>query len=223
MQRSHVLAFVTGLAAAGSGFFITGFGPDDVDHAGHDHTDHAHHDGHDHADHQDGHTMSPEEEMAAYMATIMPGQHHEHLAKSVGMWDAKTSFTMEPGAPPLEGVGTMECKMIFGGRYLEAHFHMDDMMGMPFDGLSHAGYDNIREQYVTTWMDTMGTGIMYMTGHIHENGKMEMQGKTAMPTGEKGMKIVSQWQGENQFTDTFYDKMPDGSWVKSGYIAYTRR
>lgn len=206
MQRTHTLAFVAGLAAAGSLFFVTGFGPGHDDHEGHDKQ-----------------AMSPEEEMAAYMATIMPGEHHKHLAKSVGTWDAKTSFMMEPGAPPMEGVGTMTCEMIFGGRYLEAKFHMDDMMGMPFDGLSHTGYDNIREEYVTTWMDTFGTGIMYMTGHIHENGKMEMHGTTAMPSGDKGMKIVSKWDGDDTFTDTFYDEMPDGSWAKSGHITYTRR
>ncbi|MEM9373707.1 MAG: DUF1579 family protein [Planctomycetota bacterium] len=215
MQRSHLVAFAAGLAAAGSGFFVTGFGPD--------HGDHKHHD-HDHHKHAaDAPAMSPEEEMEAYMASIMPGDHHAELAKAAGTWDAVTSFMMEPGAPPVAGVGTMECEMVLGGRYLQGRFHMDDMMGVPFDGLSFAGYDNIREEYVTTWMDTFGTGIMYMTGHMHENGKMEMVGASAMPSGDRHMKIVSEWDGDDQFTDTFYDKQPDGSWMKSGHIKYTRR
>ncbi len=210
-KRAAGLAFGAGVVTTAAAVVLLGAGPD------HDH-DHKPHDEHDAAA-----AMSPQEEMEAYMATIMPGEHHKHLVKSAGMWDAKTSFMMEPGAPPVEGVGTMECEMIFGGRYLECRFHMDDMMGMPFDGLSHAGYDNVRQQYVSTWMDTFGTGIMYMTGHMHENGKMEMHGKTAMPSGEKGMKIVSEWHSDDHFTDTFYDQMPDGTWVKSGQIEYTRR
>lgn len=215
MQRTTVLAFLAGAAAAGSALFTTGFGPDHSNHSDHGHA-HADQDGH------AGHAMSPEEEMAAYMASIMPGEHHEHLAKVVGTWDAVTSFVVDPSQPPLDGTGTMECEMVLGGRYVQGHFHMDDMMGMPFDGISFAGYDNLRQEFVSTWMDSMGTGIMYMTGQM-EGQKMELQGSVAAPGGEKHMKIVTEWQDDDHFTDTFMDKQPDGSWVQSGQISYTRR
>jgi len=213
MQRTTVLAFAAGMAAAGSALFVTGFGPE------HDHKGHQNGSATDHADH----AMTPEEEMAAYMASIMPGEPHADLAKGVGTWDAVTSFVMEPSAPPVAGVGTMETEMVLGGRYLVGHFHMDDMMGMPFDGISYTGYDNLRGEYVSTWMDSFGTGIMYMTGHMHETGKMQLQGSAAAPGGEKHMKIISEWQDDDHFTDTFMDKQPDGTWVKSGQIKYTRR
>ncbi|MFK7884734.1 MAG: DUF1579 family protein [Phycisphaerales bacterium] len=214
MQRATVLAFAAGVAAAGTGLFVIGLAPEHDEHAGHDHTDHA-----DHADH----AMSPEEEMEAYMATIMPGEHHAAMRRSVGSWTAKTSFVMTPDTPPVEGVGTMEAEWVLGGRYIQGHFHMDDMMGMPFDGISYAGYDNIRQEYVTAWMDTFGTGILRMTGHVHENGQHVMVGKTAMPEGEREMKIVTVWQDDDNFVDRFYDQMPDGSWNQSGTITYTRR
>ncbi len=33
-------------------------------------------------------------------------------------------------------------------------------MGMPFEGMGIDGYDNLAKQYVSTWVDNMGTGIM---------------------------------------------------------------
>ena len=38
------------------------------------------------------------------------------------------------------------------------------MMGQPFSGVGIDGYDNLRKKYVTTWIDTMGTGIFSMEG-----------------------------------------------------------
>ena len=37
-------------------------------------------------------------------------------------------------------------------------------MGQPFEGISTTGYDNAKKIYVNTWIDNMGTGIMYLTG-----------------------------------------------------------
>lgn len=217
MQRTSLLAFAAGVAATASVVFLTGFGPGD------DH-DHDHH-GHDHGTNgsaQD-HGMSPEEEMAAYMASIMPGEEHAAMGKYIGTWDAKTSFVMDPNSPPVEGVGTMTCDWQLGGRYVRGQFHMDDMMGMPFDGLSYAGFNNITKQHVSVWMDTFGTGIIRMTGHVDEQGVQHMSGITAGPAGDTKMEIVTEWDGKNSFSDTFYDILPDGTRVQSGHIVYTRR
>ena len=37
-------------------------------------------------------------------------------------------------------------------------------MGQPFTGVSTTGYDNAKKLFVNTWIDNMGTGIMYLTG-----------------------------------------------------------
>lgn len=213
MQKTTMLAFLAGVAATGGVVVLTGFGPE--------HEGHGQDTGHGAGNGQQA-SMTPEEEMAAWMATANPGEQHAALARSVGSWKAKTSFLMDPTAPPVEAEGTMTCEWVLGGRFVKADFHVDDMMGMPFDGLSYVGYDNIKQEYVSTWMDTFGTGIMMMTG-THDGDTATMGGTFMSPMGEETMKIVTEWTDDDHFTDTFYDLMPDGSWQKSGHIEYSRK
>jgi hypothetical protein len=42
---------------------------------------------------------------------------------------------------------------------------------MPFEGRGTEAYDNITKQYVNTWIDNMGTGIMHSTGPCQDAGK----------------------------------------------------
>lgn len=226
MKQSTILAFLAGAAATGVAVTLTGLGPEHASHASAGHhqpeKDGQGHNGHGAGGDHHQTEMSPEEEMAAWMASSTPGEHHAMLARAVGSWSAKTSFNMEPGAPPMEGEGTMTCEWVLGGRFVKSEMHMDDMMGMPFDGLGYSGYDNLKKEFVGTWMDTFGTGIMMMTG-THTGEQATMVGTVMTPAGEATMKIVSDWQDDDHFTDTFYDLMPDGSWQKSGHVAYTRK
>ena len=45
-------------------------------------------------------------------------------------------------------------------------------MGMPFEGISIVGYDNALKMYISTWVDNMGTGIMYMKGTYDEKNQL---------------------------------------------------
>jgi hypothetical protein len=115
--------------------------------------------------------MDPEEMMAIYMQAATPGAHHEILGKFVGTFRVSGQMWMAPGAEPVESSGTSEARMIFGGRYLEQQFS-GNFMGMPFEGVSITGYDNVKKQFVGTWIDSMGTGIMTSTGSIDESGRV---------------------------------------------------
>jgi hypothetical protein len=44
-------------------------------------------------------------------------------------------------------------------------------MGMPFEGLGLMGYDNTSGRFQTSWVDNMGTMIMYMTGQYDPAAK----------------------------------------------------
>lgn len=165
--------------------------------------------------------MSPEDMMAQMAKIGEPGSQHKELGKAIGNWTAKTSFVMGPDAPPMEGSGTMSTEWVLGGRFIKSNFKMD-LMGQPFEGLSYMGYDNAHKRYVSTWMDTMTTNIIYMTGD-KENDQMVMKGTSTTPMGDNPMKIVSKWNDDGTMTDMFYDQMPDGEWVNSGTITYTRK
>ena len=166
--------------------------------------------------------MSPEEMMAAMSNMGTPGEHHEELMKTVGEWNAKASFIMDPAAPPTESTGTMSIESVLGGRFVKCDFSMD-FMGLPFEGLSYAGYDNYHKQYVSIWMDTMSTKITFLEGNHDKDGALVMEGISTTPMGDNPMKIVTTHEDDDHFTDHFYDKMPDGTWFNSGTIKYSRK
>jgi len=212
MNRSTIAAFGAGALAAAGALALIASGP-----GGHD-TDDAEH----------GHAameMDPDEMMAAYMALGQPGEHHQELMKSVGEWDAVTAFVMDPTNPDERTIEKGSCTVvpIMGGRFVKARF-ASSMMGMPFEGLSFSGYDNGREMFASTWMDTVSTSITYMEGDMNDDGDLVMKGMAYAPgAGEYMMKMVYKWDDSDHWTQVFYDQMPDGSWFNSGEIRYTRR
>jgi Protein of unknown function (DUF1579) len=106
--------------------------------------------------------------MDVYCKAAAPGAAHEMLARMEGSWTTRTQSWMEPGKPPMESSGTSGYKMLFDGRYLHQEFH-GDMMGTPFSGIGIWGYDNQKKKFVSTWIDSMSTGIFYFEG----SGDME--------------------------------------------------
>ena len=77
---------------------------------------------------------------------------------------------MEPDKPPMEGTGTCEQKMLLGGRYLQQEY-TGEMMGSAFTGINLLGYNNYTKKYVSTWIDSMSTGIYYFVGTAGADGK----------------------------------------------------
>ncbi len=108
--------------------------------------------------------------MKVYTKLATPGAPHKRLASMAGSWSTKTTAWMEPDKPPVEGTGTCEQKMLLGGRYLEQTY-TGEMMGNTFTGINVIGYDNYTKKYVSTWIDTMSTGIYYFEGTASANGK----------------------------------------------------
>ncbi len=104
-----------------------------------------------------------EKMMKVYRKLGTPGAPHKKLAALAGRWSTKTKAWMEPDKPPMEGTGSCEQKMILDGRYLQQEY-TGDMMGSPFTGINVIGYDNHSKKYVSTWIDSMSTGIYYFEG-----------------------------------------------------------
>ncbi len=108
--------------------------------------------------------------MDAYTKAGTPGNEHRALANLEGRWKTTTKSWMEPDTPPVEHTGTCEQKMIFGGRFLQQEYS-GDMMGESFMGINLIGYDNFTKKYVSTWIDSMSTGIYYFEGTSSPDGK----------------------------------------------------
>ena len=113
--------------------------------------------------------MDMQSMMEVYQKLATPGASHTLLSKMEGEWHVRSTCWMEPGSP-VESSGTSVQKMILDGRFLQQEFS-GEMMGSPFSGVGYLGYDNHKGKYVSTWMDTMGTGIYYFEGTASGDGR----------------------------------------------------
>ena len=107
--------------------------------------------------------MDMEAMMEVYRKLGTPGEPHKLLARLVGSWTTRTRAWMEPGKPEVQGTGTCQQKMLLDGRYLQQEY-TGEMMGSTFTGINIIGYDNHTKKYVSTWIDSMSTGIYYFEG-----------------------------------------------------------
>jgi hypothetical protein len=171
--------------------------------------------------------MSAEEKAAmdAMMKAGAPGAAHKNLAGMVGTWDATVKMYNAPGAPAQVSTGTSENKLVLGGRWVQETFN-GNFMGMPFSGLGYTGYDNIKKQYVGTWMDTMSTAVMQSAGTADASGKNFVFNSTVddpmtgKPVATKSTVTVTD---ENHHTMEMWGPAPDGKMFKMMEINYTRK
>ena len=168
--------------------------------------------------------MDPQAMMEMYQKLATPGEPHKLFASLAGSWTTKTREWMEPGKPPTESTGTADMKMLLDGRFLQQEF-TSQMMGQPFSGIGIDGYDNLRKKYVTTWMDTMGTGFFTMEGTASGDGKtITLKGQHDEPGGGK-MTHRAVWKIVDGNTQTFdmYGTHKHSKEMKMLEITYTRK
>ena len=172
--------------------------------------------------------QEPSAEEAAMMEAMQkaatPGDPHAHLAGATGSFKATIKMWTDPTSPPTMTEGTSERKMILGGRVLEETFKAD-MMGMPFEGLGHTGYDNVTGKYWGTWSDNMSTGVTVMEGTLDEaTGKGTMEGESPDPmTGKKVPMRIEMRMDDGKEVNDFYMTGPGGEMMKTMEIVYERR
>lgn len=168
--------------------------------------------------------MDPQVMMDLYTKLAAPGEPHKLFASLVGSWTTQTKEWMELGKPPVESTGVAEMKMLLDGRFLQQKFS-GNMMGQPYSGIGISAYDNIRERYVSTWMNTMSTGIFMMEGTASADGRtITLKGQHAEPSGGY-MTHRAIWKIIDNNTQTFdmYGAHHGGEEMKMMEITYTRK
>lgn len=170
--------------------------------------------------------------MAKMMALAQPGEQHKLLAPLVGNWDYTSKMWMAPGMPPMEAKGKVVREAVLGGRYFIAH--ASSPMEMPgadgkmekfdFKGMSVDGYDNVKEKFVSTWIDNMGTGIMVSQGTYDPasktftyHGTMEM-----LPGMKSEMRETIKIVDADHHTFSFYETR-GGKEALTMELNYTRQ
>lgn len=161
--------------------------------------------GHDHGEmHGEMPEMTPEQqaEMQMWMKAATPGEEHAHLAEMAGDWNLSIKMWEEPGAEPSVSAATASSEMVMGGRYLHETV-TGSFMGMPFVGEGLTGYDNVNEEYWSTWVDNMSTGVMTARGNWDEEAHgLVFHGKYPDPV-----------KGGMAKSKSIYRANEDGGWV----------
>lgn len=121
-----------------------------------------------------GSQPNPQEMMKQMIELSKLNENHKLLADMNGNWNYTIKFWMnpDPNAKPQESKGTAVRKSVMDGRY----FVMDvsgkmqmpgedgKMKDMQFKGMGLEGYDNVKQKFVASWIDNMGTGIQFSEG-----------------------------------------------------------
>ena len=168
--------------------------------------------------------MDQQAMMEEFKKLATPGDPHKQLASLAGSWTTQTKEWMEPGKPPMESTGSVEMKMLLDGRFLQQEF-TGAMMGQPYSGVGLTAYDNLRKRYVSTWIDTMGTGIFMMEGTPGADGKtIALTGHHDVPGGGQ-MTHRAVWKIVDNNTQKFdmFGTHPGGKEMKMMEITYTRK
>jgi uncharacterized lipoprotein NlpE involved in copper resistance len=163
--------------------------------------------------------------MKNWQEYMTPGPMHAMMAKWDGAWDSDLTMWMEPGAPETKSKSSAENKMIMNGMYQQST-HTGEMMGMPFTGMSTVGFDNHTKEFVSTWIDNMGSGIMVMKGPWDEATKtMNLKGKMVDPgtKGETEVRETFKIIDDNTQEMEMFVMMPDGKEFKTMNIKFTRK
>jgi hypothetical protein len=132
-----------------------------------------------------------------------PCPAHEKLKEFVGKWDVTAMVMGSPG-----GKSKAEFTSILGGRFVRQDFD-GQLMGMAYQGLGLIGYDNFKQAYVSTWVDSASTY------KLDSQGKFDQSGKTLIfygtmdeyLTGEndKEVKFVYRWKDADHFAFEIHD------------------
>ena len=172
------------------------------------------------------------EMMAKMMELAKPGENHKLLAGMVGNWTYTTKYWMAPGASPSESSGTAVYKPVFGGRYFQMNvagsIEMPGADGkikkMEFKGMSLDSYDNVKQKFVSAWIDNMGTGIAISEGTYDPATKTftytsEMEMLPGMKT--KARELLKIVDNDHRTLEWLEDR--GGQETKTMEINYTRK
>jgi hypothetical protein len=176
-----------------------------------------------------GTASAPSEEMtkameANWTAYMTPGSPHQTLNDRVGRWSLVVKQFTPGVAEPMTSNATSEVKWILDGRFLQ-DMTSGSAMGMTFNGIGTLGYDNMKQKYVSTWADNMGTGVMTSEG-TYDAATKTWSYTTRMPDFFEGKYVdarsTERMIDRDHWVMQCFAPGPDGGEYLCMEIAYTR-
>jgi hypothetical protein len=162
--------------------------------------------------------------MEAYMKAGEVTENHAYLKRFTGSWTAETTMWMAPGQPPTSGGGAIEGRLIMGGRFVALDFK-GTMLGRPFEGFQLTGYDNMRKQYLTLWIDETSTAFFELAGTRNAAGDiLDQTGDWADPMGGTSkVRTLTRFVSPDEYVFEQLMVLPDGGEFKSMEMRCVRK
>jgi hypothetical protein len=98
-------------------------------------------------------------------------------------------------------------------------------MGMPFKGMYFWGFDNLRRQHVSAWIDDMNTAMMHGYGTPDAAGRVitwQFEFIDPMTNKPTTCRHVTTIESDDRYTYEIFDKTPDGKEFRSVLLTYER-
>lgn len=175
------------------------------------------------------HPMSKDADggIARWMQTCKPSAAHERLKELLGNYDTVMRLQMDPSKPPMELKGSGEFSWLAEGKWIQLKWTGTMMSGKPGSVLWVLGYDNFKERYVTTMVDSMQTTMNTASGHFDKSGDNLILWGTidepGTPEQDKEVKYVYRGFGKDKFMFEVHDMMIGEENTKVVEIEYTRK
>jgi hypothetical protein len=141
----------------------------------------------------------------------------------VGKWTT-CSGCGKSRKPASFDAGTAEVRWILGERYLEVDYD-GTILREPFQGVGHTGFDNLKQKYVSTWIDNAGTGISHSEGTFDAATQSITYAGECPDTNEwkyVECRTVEKQIDADHWAQQMYTAGPDGREFLCVDITYTR-
>lgn len=162
-------------------------------------------------------------ELAAALAAEQPNEHHAHLARLVGQWQARVRFYF-PGQEPVESRAIVVNEMSLDGRFLVGNYK-GEFMRRPVLGMQIDGYDNSKQKHTGIWIDNLSTAVNYFEGDCSDDGNvitMISHGVDPASGKPKVTKSVTTINSTSNYTYQGWEKVGDGEFVKVMEAVYNK-
>lgn len=170
--------------------------------------------------------VKTDEKMRMMKEYSTPGEYHTKLAAMAGNWKYTSVWKETADGKSEVSNGTTNMKMIMDGRFLQQDVK-GKSMGQNFKGLGTIGYNNVKKQYESTWIDNMATGMAHGTGTFDKTKDTIVEtGEFSCPTaaGGKTQTYRAEWKmiDKDKSTYTMWIKDDSGKEFINMEMNYTR-
>lgn len=161
-----------------------------------------------------------------FAAMAAPVEAHQKLSAFEGRFQAEVKMWMGPGDPHVS-TGTMENKLVLGGRFLQEEYVGDAVEGpFPnFEGKGFWGFNTQSQKYEGFWIDSASTMMQTEEGEVNAAGdEWTMVGSMKCPqTGQLMSKrsVIKLIDQDHHSMETYFAGA-DGNEMKAMEIQYRR-